>query len=192
MNIFSLKKIIPILFLVTILFSQVGYYLISIVQQHLTKEAMEEHILANIPENCLTVFNAEANNIIWEEEGKEFSINGELYDVAKTRIINGKTFLYCISDSKEEQVLLDRSNAVKSGTDQNANSNKQSSHSVKFQLSDYLFTGIEKSTGITQPASHEYSDFTVAIVSSVKKVITPPPNFNLLQNFILWVNFPFL
>jgi hypothetical protein len=128
------------------------------------------------------VFDAGANkkDIIWEEKGKEFSLDGDLYDVAKTKIINGKTFLYCINDKKEEQVLQDRSNAVKSGTEQNANTNKQGNHSVKFQMNDYILSSIEKSVFTTASVTQEYSDFTVALVSSVKKVITPPPNFNII------------
>ncbi len=178
-----MKKIIPIFLLGLILFSQVGYYCITIIQQHLAKEAMEEQILASIPESSLKIFDAEANKntIIWEEMGKEFSINGKLYDVAKIRLVNGKAFLYCLNDNKEDQVLQDRSNAVRSVTDQNANTNKQASHSVKFQMDDCIIAGVEKSDNTAQNISKEYSDLTVAIVSSIKKIITPPPNFNTLQ-----------
>ncbi len=148
---------------------------------------MEQQLLAGIPDNYLTVFDAGTSNkdISWEEKGKEFTLDGNRYDVAKTRIINGKTFLYCINDKKEEQVLKERSNAVKSGTDQNANTNNQPGHIVKFQINDCILFGLEKPTAAAQPDPQEYADLTVAMVSSFKKVITPPPNFNILQNFIL-------
>ncbi len=173
-----MKKIIPALLLVTILFSQAGYYGITIIRQHNAKEAMEQQILAGIPETSLVVFDAEANapNIIWEEKGKEFLLNGKLFDIAKTKIINSRTYFYCLSDNKEEQMLKDRSNAEQSGADQNT-TNKPGIHSSSFQMSDWTFTAAEKPTLLLPAAAKKYFNFSVSIISPYKKISTPPPKF---------------
>ena len=47
--------------------------------------------------------------IYWEEKGKEFMFKGEMYDVVKTKTVNGKVMLYCIND-KKEKALVDNYN----------------------------------------------------------------------------------
>ena len=48
---------------------------------------MERELLAYIPDSSLEVFVAEeyGDKIVWEEENKEFSIEGVLYDVARIK-----------------------------------------------------------------------------------------------------------
>ena len=148
---------------------------------------MEQQLLSETPESSMKVFDAEANKtaIIWEEEGKEFLLNGKMYDVAKTKIIGGKTYLYCVSDNKEDQVLQDRSNAVRSGLEQNSGNNLNS-HTVKFTMSECTLPKRDDVLLSTVVLPGGYVPFVVAICSTTKKVNTPPPNFILCsQNLIL-------
>jgi len=169
------------------LLSQTGYYLVNFIQQHLAKEAMEQQLLAEIPESSMKVFDAEANkhDIIWEEEGKEFLLHGKMYDIAKTKIVDGKTYFYCVSDSKEDQVLKNRSNAVRSGLEQSPGNNFNN-HSIKFQMSEYTVIGRNNIQSPPTLAVANYAPLTVSICSTIKKVNTPPPNFiQCSQNLIL-------
>ena len=137
--------------------------------------------MAALPESSLEIIDADINknNIEWEEEGKEFYLYGEMYDVARVKKINGKTLIYCLNDKKEEQVLQDLAKAVQSGSDQNANG-KPGQHLVKFQLADLNILSTEKtSVAINQPARQKHFGYTVAIVSNNKEVNTPPPKFNI-------------
>ena len=137
--------------------------------------------MAALPESSLEIIDADINknNIEWEEEGKEFYLHGEMYDVARVKKINGKTLIYCLNDKKEEQVLQDLAKAVQSGSDQNANG-KPGQHLVKFQLADLNILSTEKtSVAINQPARQKHFGYTVAIVSNNKEVNTPPPKFNI-------------
>jgi len=90
-----LKRTITILILLLLFFSQVGYHFVYMIQQHMIKEAAEEQILSTINKNQLKQINETENRnaIIWEEEGKEFSLNNQMYDVAKKEIVNGKALL---------------------------------------------------------------------------------------------------
>ena len=137
--------------------------------------------MAALPESSLEIIDADINknNIEWEEEGKEFYLHGEMYDVARVKKINGKTLIYCLNDKKEEQVLQDLAKAVQSGSDQNANG-KPGLHLVKFQLADLNILSTEKiSVAVNQPARQKHFGYTVAIVSNNKEVNTPPPKFNI-------------
>jgi hypothetical protein len=80
----------------------VGYRFIYLIQQHLIKEQAEQQLLSTISDDQFEQINADDNlkNIVWEEEGKEFFLNGQMYDVAKKEIVNGKTILYCLNDKR--------------------------------------------------------------------------------------------
>ncbi|MEI9957157.1 MAG: hypothetical protein WDM90_12845 [Ferruginibacter sp.] len=105
---------------------------------------MEIALFKTISDEDLEVFEFTENNtdIIWQDKGREFSLHGELYDVAKIKTIDGKVFLYCINDKKEEQLLHAYSKAVNSNID----SGKSGKNGFNFQLSDFINISIEKKT----------------------------------------------
>jgi hypothetical protein len=158
--------------LLTILFtSQVGYYFIYTIHQYIIKEKIEKELLANIPESSLEVFVAEelGNKIVWEEDDKEFSIDGVLYDVVRIEKDNGKTFLYCINDKQEKELLDGLAKAV------NANhGNKQEKNNIKSLLLDLVCMNDEQeSRSFSVPSAYSY--FNVTLVSSFEEINSPPP-----------------
>ena len=166
-----MKKALAALLLAILFTSQVGYYFIYTVHQFILKEEIERELLAHIPESSLEVFVAEelGDKIVWEEENKEFSIEGVLYDVARIKRSDGKTFLYCINDKQEKQLLDGLSKAV------NANhGNKQEKNSIKSLLTDLVcMNDEEQPTIFSVPSS--YSRFNVVLVSSFEEINIPPP-----------------
>lgn len=132
---------------------------------------MERELLAYIPDSSLEVFVAEefGDKIIWEEENKEFSIQGVLYDVARIKKSDGKTFLYCINDKQEKQLLDGLAKAV------NANhGNKQENNTIKSLLVDLVcMNDDEPSIFLSVPST--YSRFNVILVSSFEEINIPPP-----------------
>jgi len=132
---------------------------------------MERELLTLVPESSLEVFIAEelANKIVWQEENKEFSIDGVLYDVARIKKSEGKTFLYCLNDKQEKQLLDGLTKAV------NANhGNKQEKNSIKSLLADLVcMNDEEQSTIFSVPSS--YSLFNVTLVSSFEEINILPP-----------------
>ena len=109
---------------------------------------MERELLAKIPESSLELIIAEQykNKLEWEEKNKEFSLNGEMYDVAKIKIIDGKTHLYCINDKKEKQLLDNLVGAVNKNHD-----NKQGRNNIKPFLIDLVFPICCDSKVIAEP-----------------------------------------
>ena len=166
-----MKKALAALLLAILFTSQVGYYFIYTVHQFILKEEIERELLAHIPESSLEVFVAEelGDKIVWEEENKEFSIEGVLYDVARIKKSDGKTFLYCINDKQEKQLLDGLAKAV------NANhGNKQEKNNIKSLLVDLVcMNNEEQSTFLSVPSI--YSRFNVILVSSFEEINIPPP-----------------
>ena len=87
------------------------------------KEAMHEKVLEQLKDPDVQIISLSSNqeNISWEENGKEFSLNGQMYDVVKTVKENGQILLYCINDIKEKQ-LVDSYNEI---TKHNSSSGKK-------------------------------------------------------------------
>jgi len=174
------------LILALLFFSQIGYRFIYLIQQHELKEQAEAQLLLTINDNQFEQINADDNrdNIVWEEEGKEFLFNGQLYDVGKKKIINGKTILFCLNDKKEEQLIEEMNRKEKANAD-NTSGNKDGKHTIKFQLPD--FSGPDQSVVlVTVPILKSYGEYTTSVCSTIKKVNTPPPNNNLyFQTLIL-------
>ena len=108
-------------------------------------------MLTRIPESSLEVIVAEelGDKILWQEVNKEFSIDGALYDVARIKKSEGKTFLYCIKDKQEKQLLDNLAKAV------NANhGNKQEKNSIKSLLTDLVCKNDEEqSTSFSVPST---------------------------------------
>jgi len=165
------KKILAVAFLSILFTSQVGYYFIYAIHQHIIKEQIERQLLATIPESSLEIINAEqfADKIEWEEKGKEFSLDGILYDVVRIKKTDGKTLLYCINDKKEKQLLNNLATAV------NANhGTKQEKNTIKSLLLDLVCSkDEEKSASFSVPPV--YSPFNVTLISSFEEINIPPP-----------------
>lgn len=132
---------------------------------------MEKELLAHIPESSLEVIIAEevADKIVWEEKNKEFSLEGILYDVARIEKKAGKTFLYCINDKKEKQLLDNLVKAVNKNHD-----NKQGRNNIKSILLDLVCMS-EEEEPVSFSVPLAYSSFNVTLVSSFEEIHSPPP-----------------
>ena len=90
-------------------------------QQSEQKEIIREKILGQLKDSELEMIPINNQNINWEEEGKEFFLGEELYDVVRTKIVEGQKILYCIND-KKERLLIDDYNLI---TKKNSSSDKK-------------------------------------------------------------------
>ena len=132
---------------------------------------MERGLLAHIPESSLEVIVSDqvADKIEWQEKNKEFSLDGILYDVARVEKKEGKTFLYCINDKKEKQLLDNLVKAVNKNHD-----NKQGRNNIKSLLLDLVCMSDEEDPK-TFSVPSAYSSFNVILVSSFEEINSPPP-----------------
>jgi chorismate mutase len=164
------KKVTAASFLIMIFISQVGYYFFYSYRQHQIKEEIKEELFAKIPESSLELIIQEqyGDRIRWEEQDKEFYLDGNLYDVAKVKHENGKTYLYCINDEKEKELLANLSKTV--------NRNHRNGRSVlKFQFSVYVLNKTEIIPETFSAIPNEFPLLDVSLNTSFKETISPPP-----------------
>lgn len=150
--------------------SQVGYYFVYTIQQHILKEEIKKEMLAHIPDSSLEVFVQEdlGNKIEWEEDEKEFFLDGALYDVARIKKEDGKTYLYCINDRKEKMLLDNLAKAINKNHDNKRNRN------LKPALAD-LISIVPMEPPVFFSVSSQYIPFTTPLVVSFKESNSPPP-----------------
>ena len=122
---------------------------------------IDNQLLEVIPEN---------KNVIWEEEGQEFSLNGDFYDVIKIERKGDQTYLHCVNDKKEEQLIKNYARAIKSNRS-GKNSKRSSKHSI---IDQNLLADIQ-----IVPLMHEctetHSNFKESLSTGQREIIIPPP-----------------
>jgi hypothetical protein len=168
-----LKKVIPITLLLLFFLNQAGYLISFLVQEYQAEEAIKRQLLSTIPESSLDVIDADINkdDIEWEDEGREFYLHGQMYDVAYIKNVNGKTLIYCLNDTKEEDLFKNFSKNITGADDKSQNGQ----HTVKYQVPDYLlFSTIFIAT--SQDVRQKHFGYTVALVTAINDINTPPPD----------------
>lgn len=134
---------------------------------------MRRRILEGVPDAYLLVIER-TDAVDWVEKDRELMLGDELYDVIKTKTDNGKTYLYCLNDDDETQVLKKFSKAVKSRNN-NSSSGKAAKQILKFQgkTPPSLFTRFTSRMDlatIQKPRGPESR-----ILSTYREVVVPPP-----------------
>ncbi len=137
-----MKKTVPLLLLLVLLFSVSGHFISFKVIQHSIKKEIKKKIKRSVPEIELSVFTfskAELAGIDWEEKGKEFWREGNMYDVVrKVETVDCVTF-YCINDTQEKTLFANLDDLI----NRQMNSETQGNNSsVKKLSTDYFFTAV--------------------------------------------------
>jgi hypothetical protein len=153
--------------------SKLGYSFIYNLEQLLIQQEMKHKFLAGLPESSLQIIEYHPN-MQWDEEGKEFYLDGELYDVVMKKNENGKTLFYCVNDKKEKELLAEFAKAVKSGNDNSA-AGKNAKNGIKYPVSDYTIQTNQLLTISDCISKERPFCFKSSIISSTKEVIVPPP-----------------
>jgi hypothetical protein len=155
------------------LICQYGQFFLFSVQQWQIRRSWEQRVLSTVPEAYLERIE-DNGTLAWEEKGQEFSLNGDMYDVVRTRTEQGKTVHFAVNDRKEGQLIKTFSRLFKEGPD-NGDGSKGSKLTLKFQTNIF-----------TVPASSELScpsfgptasgfDTKLLLVSQPRTVIPCPP-----------------
>lgn len=157
-------------------FSQAGYHIIFSFRQYGIKEEVKQQLLASLPETVLDIIDAEINKdaIDWKEEGREFYLHGQMYDVAFTKIVNGRTLIYCLNDKREEKLLKDLNKQLYGNTNK-PGSGHPGQQQIKFQSPDFIL--LAESAALTpQQPKQKYFYRIEKLTSVITELITPPPD----------------
>jgi len=148
----------------------------------MAKQAAHQELLKQIPENLLTKISVQDNEkaIQWEEEGKEFSLNGEMYDVVKVKYESGKAYLLCLSDKKEAKVIESIEKVVKANNETAAGSGK---HTVaKVTIPDWTWesaNNLKQYNPLSYIKKEYYNNNTPALFFNFMEICSPPPDYNI-------------
>ncbi len=137
------------------------------------KADMREKILGQLKSSEMEIISLSDNQqkISWEENGKEFSFNGEMFDLVKKVKVNGRIMLYCINDIKEKQ-LVDKYNEI---TKHNSASGKKDKSNIDNSINLFVEVKAEGSATYTLPVSNVFPSFVSRLQSVTPKNYAPPP-----------------
>jgi hypothetical protein len=87
--------------------AQVGYGVVFYCSLQQAKEEMKMRIFSHLDDSELEAifYSKNKDKIVWEEDGKEFLLDGKMYDVIRFKTINNDKIIYCISDRNETKLL---------------------------------------------------------------------------------------
>ena len=91
-----------------ILFNIGGYFLLFKLAQYKIYSDIKKEIIRGLSNDDLVLFvynPDQYSNIKWRAFEKEFSLNGNMYDVVKISQHENLRFLYCINDIKEKKLI---------------------------------------------------------------------------------------
>ena len=168
-----LKQITSSLLLFLALSSQMGSYVVYLVQQELNKENIAQQMARKLPEEQLVKIK-NCKEIKWEEEGKEFYLGDTFYDVVKTKKVNGELWYYCINDTMESQLYNGYSASIKSNNEALPSSN-QNKKGIKFSLSYFILTINNNLFEFNNLEIKYFNCNTLAINRIFLEVNAPPP-----------------
>ena len=100
------------------------------------RREFKEAVFSSLPDSTFEKFSETRinKNGYWEEEGKEFWLDGELFDVVRKKVEKGTVVYYCINDEKEEKII-EHQNKL---TEKNTETENKKQESAKLSFPDIL------------------------------------------------------
>ncbi|MGI8582792.1 MAG: hypothetical protein ACR2KX_11365 [Chitinophagaceae bacterium] len=167
-----LKRLSLIILIVALAYCQVGYYFAMRRSQSMQKDVIKQQIFSKLKDVELDIISPDDNQqIYWEDEGKEFLFKGQMYDVVKTKIINGKVVLYCLNDKKEKE-LIDNYNLI---TKHNSSSDKKGKNNVDNSINLFVYQDEKNYDQYYTIAKNNFPYYISHLTESLEDNISPPP-----------------
>jgi hypothetical protein len=169
-----MKPLLILLLLFVFAYLQMGYYFHSLSKRQEAKSEFEQKLKTTLPADAYTEFewNVIKHNVQWEEDGKEFWLNGQLYDVAYKQIINGNTLVVCISDTKEEEIVEQQMKLTFNNTH---NTNGKNSRLVQFNFPDIILTDLHFYNAPCVTTTTKFPNCITALCTLFIEPTFPPP-----------------
>lgn len=165
------KKPIAFLLLIIISFNIFGYYFCFHIIQSGIRREMQARIREGIDESELAIIAVLPGHeaaIKWIKPGKEFTYHGNLYDVVKLEIRNGKKIYHCINDTREEKLISAFSGRAEAN---------QKARKIINSLSSNYFAQIVSFFHFQKSVSRVFYDLYSNFIPNIREVSDPPPKF---------------
>lgn len=103
----TVKTLLSLTLLFALLLKMGGFYAILSFEREEIREKVEQKIIKSLKKSeliCIVANDKNFPKIQWKRSEKEFSFEGNLYDVVYSENTSGTTYYYCLSD-KDETIL---------------------------------------------------------------------------------------
>ena len=165
-----MKKIISIILILIYLPTIGESYLWFLVKKYGIHQEVRQTIREGLKDEDLALIVVSPGNnqgIFWIEKGKEFFYKWEMYDLVKTKVIDGKTYYYCLNDTKEKQLISNYKKTHESKRNQDKNLKRILNPAYFPQCLVILFHH-----GIT---NHIFAGLSLYYKSIISNIPSPPP-----------------
>jgi hypothetical protein len=168
-----MKRWMIIVLLLLFAYIQGGYFIHSGVLRSAARQQFKRSLIANLPDSSLDQFCLEdiANNIHWEEKGKEFWLQGQLYDVVKHHEAGGKRYVSCIRDEKEKEIVETHTKLTRN----NSNNGPDRSKSYKYTFPDFIVNSAFTVKAYVGQAAITYPAIEEKTTHRCFDIVSPPP-----------------
>ena len=162
------------------MFNIVGYRVVYFFRQREAKSEMQNFLrsMANrrseIP-GLLLFQEEDLKRVRWQDDGNEFEMNDEMYDVIEKHRENGKTIVVCISD-KNETALIKKFEKLRDQAQ--GSSQSQSNTILKLMFSPFFVSDLNYSFVLGRQSNLQFL-YPPSFISSVnREILTPPPQLS--------------
>jgi hypothetical protein len=103
-----MKRAFAIFFLIIFSFNIAGYFFAYEVMRYHARKEIKKNIRETLPGAELTsiiIEQDQQSEIIWHRDAEEFSYKGQMYDLVRIELAEGKIIYKCINDRQEEKLF---------------------------------------------------------------------------------------
>ena len=148
-----------------------GGYLISLqVKQKIVRHEM----LEKLERSHLQRISIATDRIQWYEEDKEIIVDGKMFDIKSSKVVNDSTIFYGLYDHEETSLKQQVESIVN-----NKSARDEKSQAIGKFLFQQLYVVAQASAttfGFSGKDSHKYSNYSDDLLYSFLPVFAPPPN----------------
>ena len=176
-----MKKLIPILLSLIIVYNSIGSFIALKIIQYNIKREIKREIKKGVPaEDYILVkltdydIDNEKNGFRYFDDDKEFRYNNSMYDIIKKKVVNDTNYFYCINDKKEEILFQNIDLLVKNNLDTNIPAKKHS-EAISWLIIKGLVQDKDRNPLLRITKNIDYFNSDDSVLELYYDILTPPP-----------------
>lgn len=173
-----MKRVTGIFLLLIFTFNLVGYYPVFRVLQLQARREIKTRIKNSVPSHELHAINANQNEpeMHWHQEGKEFRLNGKMYDIVHVETKDGETIYHCVDDVDEARLFAHLDELVNENLDHDQSARGKTARQI-LKLFSQVYIPAEplKQQEISVCEEIPYTPYLQNALGYLPEKLTPPP-----------------
>lgn len=173
-----MKRVVSILILLFVLTGTAGIQFIFSSLEYSIKKDIKHRIKNGVPENDLHVFSFnDHEEPVWVKPGKEFRINGAMFDVVRQEKNEEGVTYYCISDIQETMLFATLGQFTRENlTDEDS----PTGSSLRMAFKQYVCEDLRPVvvSMLSETSIQQSFYYFMAVKSSDPDAECPPPDFH--------------